>query len=983
MNYIIDRETFINNLNQTLYDKIYEAPFATDVNWGNSLIGRLINSTLRKAKISVNCGRMKLLGAKLRLIFQSWLDRAIMANLDADAKGKVNIMQQSQLAKEIDETINDINNVETIDAENIDTIEENVQFILQFIPYYKNILQANGVTDNTINNVLDDILNTTKQAEETITVTKNLILANNITKEDFNPNANLDEDDNTESETENKEEETNNQEQTNTSQVITFSTKNNDIDNKIVDNMCKLLLFISKVYNGVKNIGFDEVEINNKPKAIEPAKNSNNQQPNSNNNSNTNTNNNSNTNKEDNLAVAESYVLTFEKFVQLLNEDNTNIDIYLNKIKQSFKNKEGKNWEEISLGDDTLADIISKTAGNTWYKGNKFLVSNTDKTLPKDFILALTHKTFVNDKVNESIDNNISLDSYNKYIEVCANALKKMIKTTLDLSSDRNILSDISTKIPEYASLNNKICSFVNNIKNVINPYIGYVKEDVNVTTTNNTNNTPANTTSNAPVNVNQQSNTPATSNNGNNNNNQPTKKDDKKSDAITTINTNLTLVKQKIDPIVLKWSNAKKSKAVNITDINYADVQNIDNSIKDIDAILNSDDENAGVNAGIRVDLNMSDIMEIVRLFNKAYKLHTTQVIPTGRTRNPHGLDTYGVSNRVFREYESFGGGSPSSAGSSGGPYRNRKLFDIWESAVFDCLRDKKFSKLFTKMVQFSFNTSKNESYIYEADNKVAPVKDVNYSTKHLNEGGKILYQFINEMLDGDTLYKTDGKRGSQYKLIEKYFGLREDVVDKSMSDDDKKTLEDNQKLATNIPTYSFRKIDDKKVAKALSTYTGENMKYTLFKVTTNNTIHQPLYLYISDITKTNVDIKYSEIPSDFLEVSKDISETTSLSRLFSGVNTKGKRANISVDYNKCFSNEIFDTNLLIQNKPAIITIDNGNDISNEIWNDITSFELLTTGNEVKGYNIVRMGCRPDGKLLTDSDHKNKLLKNFEIKSK
>ena len=66
--------------------------------------------------------------------------------------------------------------------------------------------------------------------------------------------------------------------------------------------------------------------------------------------------------------------------------------------------------------------------------------------------------------------------------------------------------------------------------------------------------------------------------------------------------------------------------------------------------------------NMGKSIIINGIDpVLDIVKCFNRAYKIHTTQVIPSGRSGGR-------VSNKTFMEYTCFGGGDPSNAGKGGG---------------------------------------------------------------------------------------------------------------------------------------------------------------------------------------------------------------------------------------------------------------------------------------------------------------------------
>ena len=144
--------------------------------------------------------------------------------------------------------------------------------------------------------------------------------------------------------------------------------------------------------------------------------------------------------------------------------------------------------------------------------------------------------------------------------------------------------------------------------------------------------------------------------------------------------------------------------------------------------------------------------IIEIVRLFNRAWRIHTPGVIPSGRTGGR-------VSNSVFREYEDLGSGNgtPDSPGS--GPYRNIELFDQWNEVVQDILSDTKYRPIFSEKAVFRFV---NEETGQEGD----PIE----------RGGKTLLKFINELLSESKMYK----KGAMNNFIEEYFKLSDKQVEK-----------------------------------------------------------------------------------------------------------------------------------------------------------------------------------------------------------
>ena len=138
--------------------------------------------------------------------------------------------------------------------------------------------------------------------------------------------------------------------------------------------------------------------------------------------------------------------------------------------------------------------------------------------------------------------------------------------------------------------------------------------------------------------------------------------------------------------------------------------------------------------------------IIEIVRLFNRAWRIHTPGVIPSGRTGGR-------VSNSVFREYENLGEGSSGTPDTPGnGPYRNIELYDSWFEAVQDILSDTKYRPIFGENMVFRFI---NEETGQEGD--------------EIKKGGKILLKFINELIGDSKMYKA----GAMNKFLTDYFKL------------------------------------------------------------------------------------------------------------------------------------------------------------------------------------------------------------------
>ena len=161
-----------------------------------------------------------------------------------------------------------------------------------------------------------------------------------------------------------------------------------------------------------------------------------------------------------------------------------------------------------------------------------------------------------------------------------------------------------------------------------------------------------------------------------------------------------------------------------------------------------------------------LDPIIEIVKLFNRAYKLHTTKVIPNVETSDGR------VSASEYANYTPFGDGTRMTAGISGGPFRNNMIFNDWESKVQDIIKNTKYQPIF-----------RSETVLKTKDGNI------------INDAGKYLLKFMNEMLDGEELYKSsksysgDKNMGKQAEFIQKYFGATEEEIKKAGLTFDPKT--------------------------------------------------------------------------------------------------------------------------------------------------------------------------------------------------
>jgi len=236
--------------------------------------------------------------------------------------------------------------------------------------------------------------------------------------------------------------------------------------------------------------------------------------------------------------------------------------------------------------------------------------------------------------------------------------------------------------------------------------------------------------------------------------------------------------------------------------------------------------------------------VLDIVKCFNRAYKIHTTQVIPSGRSGGR-------VSNSVFMEYTSFGGGDPSTAGKSGGPYRNNAIFNQWEDTVLDIQRDKKYQPIFN------------------IGTKLKVGNDL------IDKAGANLRKFMTDMLDGDELYKT-GKdaKGLQAKFLDQYFGYKDGNDPDKTNFGGAEEQENISKVAESIPD-AKNLLFTKDPIKFES---NDDLAKTFFAVSTNKSV---IYFFIQEVVG---DIAYITYSSSFHFFEKYITQSGIPNKLAKG---------------------------------------------------------------------------------------------------
>ena len=191
-------------------------------------------------------------------------------------------------------------------------------------------------------------------------------------------------------------------------------------------------------------------------------------------------------------------------------------------------------------------------------------------------------------------------------------------------------------------------------------------------------------------------------------------------------------------DKVVEEWNKEFEKGEEKKWSVNEQEAKKLQNNI----------DEKA--EKEVRVDANSfkDNIIRIVNLFGKAYKMYAVPVIPSGR---PNGR----ISQKTFREYTYIGKATSDPAWSqdaapSGGPWAANLPYEKFQNGIMKILEDTKYRKV------------------------LANVKFKNRGPNQEEGSGLTLFNFINDMLG-------EGGEGSEFrvlrhKLMKKYF---EGVVD------------------------------------------------------------------------------------------------------------------------------------------------------------------------------------------------------------
>ena len=200
----------------------------------------------------------------------------------------------------------------------------------------------------------------------------------------------------------------------------------------------------------------------------------------------------------------------------------------------------------------------------------------------------------------------------------------------------------------------------------------------------------------------------------------------------------------------------------------NFKNIEKYHLSDENINSLMAEVDKVAKGGKFVKIE-SKDPVMEITRLFNRAYRLHTTKKIPSGRKDGK-------VSNKTELEYDEMGPNS----------FRNIAVFSKWQDAVYDVLGNPKYKSIFNE-----------GSTIQIGDGD--PVRNF----------GKLLARFMNDMLDKNKMYND----GEQQRLIADYFKIKDIKHEELNASGFASDSENNSQISSGIKDISVDFVETDKV--------------------------------------------------------------------------------------------------------------------------------------------------------------------------
>ena len=303
--------------------------------------------------------------------------------------------------------------------------------------------------------------------------------------------------------------------------------------------------------------------------------------------------------------------------------------------------------------------------------------------------------------------------------------------------------------------------------------------------------------------------------------------------------------------------------------------------------------------------------IIEILKLFNRAYKLHTTNNIPGGRSGGA-------VSRSVYNEYTPFGGSGSGQSGITDGPYRNNKIFNVWENAVLDIMKERKYQPIFSKETK------------------------IRIGNELIKGAGSTFKKLITGLLDTEKLYNT----GAQKKFLDEYFGPNAvpEGIRLGLPGDEKVNADNSGNIKT---------IEYKFTAKTESIDFLSNSKIVIGKLFEIKSKDKSIYMLVESTDGTFTYVSYCE---SFKKFNNYINEQKGPK---TEINPKPTNMeNLELRYTK-FKNEDFNKFLNNNRNIELKSVFGSENKTEQTKVEVVTLNLLTNSN--------------DKSLFTLKDHKEK----------
>lgn len=219
-----------------------------------------------------------------------------------------------------------------------------------------------------------------------------------------------------------------------------------------------------------------------------------------------------------------------------------------------------------------------------------------------------------------------------------------------------------------------------------------------------------------------------------------------------------------------------------------------------------------------VGIEDNKDNIIRIINLFGKAYRLYATDEIPSGR---PEGR----ISQKTFREYTYIGDDKSipewkATSSPGRGPWAAKVVFEKWENGIMGILEDPKYRKILANAKFLPKGVSPLGSGETGSERGYSSDKG---AVEKAIRAGRSLLDFINDLLSGEGEFRKTRK-----KIIKEYFGGADDIDTETKKEVQKGSLinpsknEKGEKNELSFASYGLMKrtdsqnIDMKKFTKA-----------------------------------------------------------------------------------------------------------------------------------------------------------------------